>query len=53
VNHLPRAWAGPGKRPGMGVPGGVQVNSIFWLPWSVAILPGFLSLPHPSRAAML
>src|SRR5579884_66788 len=28
VNHLPRAWAGPGKRPGIGVPAGRQVNSI-------------------------
>src|SRR5712691_6770660 len=28
VNHLPRACAGPGKRPGMYAPGGWQVNSI-------------------------
>src|SRR5207302_10349565 len=28
VNHLPRGCAGPGKRPGIRVPGGEQVNSI-------------------------
>src|SRR5262245_17831506 len=28
VNHLPRACAGPGKRPGIAAPGGRHLNSI-------------------------
>ena len=32
VNHLPRACAGPGKRPGMRAPSGRQVNSMGGLP---------------------
>src|SRR6201981_2276826 len=28
ANHLPRAWAGPGKRPGIAAPGGRHLNSI-------------------------
>src|SRR5580704_8791615 len=28
VNHLPRAWIGPGNRPGIGAPSGRHLNSI-------------------------
>src|SRR5271170_7244098 len=28
VNHLPRAWTGPGKRPGIGAPSGEHLNNI-------------------------
>src|ERR1700751_3274111 len=28
ANHFPRAWAGPGKRPGISAPGGMHLKSI-------------------------
>src|SRR5216683_1981306 len=39
VYHLPRACAGPGKRPGIRAPGGRQVNSIAFIPRPAKIRP--------------
>src|SRR5205807_8505893 len=51
VNHLPRACAGPGKRPGIGVPVGRQVKSIGV---SQRLLPGLPpTIARPTAAISL